>query len=155
MAVCIQTGLIVWVNGPYPCGRWPDLAIFRHRLVEMLDMGEWIVTDEGYSDGREFCLNKKWRGFPRWWKRMAARALSKHERINSELKRFQILSTAFRGKDLDEHGEAFMAIANVVQIQMMLSESYMSYYVYYDDTELFTADGDLREFPAESSDDEN
>ena len=86
---------------------------------------------------------------------MAARALSKHERINSELKRFQILSTAFRGKDLDEHGEAFMAIANVVQIQMMLSESYMSYYVYYDDTELFTADGDLREFPAESSDDEN
>lgn len=28
VAVCIQTGWIVWINGPYPCGAWPDIKIF-------------------------------------------------------------------------------------------------------------------------------
>jgi len=28
VAVCIQTGNIVWINGPYPCRQWPDIKIF-------------------------------------------------------------------------------------------------------------------------------
>ena len=30
IGVCIQTGDIVWTNGPFPCGRWQDLKIFQH-----------------------------------------------------------------------------------------------------------------------------
>lgn len=39
IAVCIQTGWIVWINGPFPCGT-PDLCIARSGLVIYeLDMG--------------------------------------------------------------------------------------------------------------------
>ena len=30
IAVCIQTGDIVWANGPFKCGKWPDVKILRH-----------------------------------------------------------------------------------------------------------------------------
>lgn len=28
VSVSVQTGWIVWVNGPFPCGSWPDLKIW-------------------------------------------------------------------------------------------------------------------------------
>jgi hypothetical protein len=28
IASCINTGDIVWLNGPFPCGKFPDLNIF-------------------------------------------------------------------------------------------------------------------------------
>ena len=32
VAINIQTGDIVWINGPYKCGAWTDIKIFRHKL---------------------------------------------------------------------------------------------------------------------------
>jgi len=132
----------VWVNGPYPCGSWPDLSIFRHRLVALLAIGEWVLADEGYLDGQQFVLNKKWRGFPVWWKREASRALAKHEWVNSQIKKFKILSTTYRNGVL-MHEDTFKAIANVVQIQLVLSDSYQEYRLHYDDRQLFNDDGSL------------
>ena len=43
----IQNGWIVWVNGPYPCGEWPDLRIARDRMVHMLLPVEMYVADGG------------------------------------------------------------------------------------------------------------
>jgi hypothetical protein len=40
VAVCIQTGDIVWFHGPFPCGEWPDLKIFRDGLKKVLAPGE-------------------------------------------------------------------------------------------------------------------
>jgi hypothetical protein len=41
--VCIATGNIVWINGPYKPARWVDISIFRDKLMwELLD-GEWVV----------------------------------------------------------------------------------------------------------------
>ena len=37
---CIQTGDIVWVNGPFPCGAYPDRK---------------IATQEGLEDGLDDC----------------------------------------------------------------------------------------------------
>ena len=36
VGVCIQTGDIVWINGPYPPGEWNDLQIALDELVYML-----------------------------------------------------------------------------------------------------------------------
>jgi hypothetical protein len=33
IAVCIATGQIVWINGPYKPARWVDITIFRHKLM--------------------------------------------------------------------------------------------------------------------------
>lgn len=53
VAVCIQSGSIVWINGPFPCGTFADIVIFRQGLIYMLDrtrcvpeMGE---ADNGYN----------------------------------------------------------------------------------------------------------
>ena len=50
IGVCIQTGWIVWVNGPYPAGQWPDLRIARGSLNQLLDAGERFIADGGYRD---------------------------------------------------------------------------------------------------------
>ena len=40
VATCIQTGRIVWVNGPFEAGMWPDISIFRCALKSMLAANE-------------------------------------------------------------------------------------------------------------------
>ena len=50
VAVCIQTGDIVWINGPFPCGRYPDLNIFCLGLKHMLLEWEMVEADGGYRD---------------------------------------------------------------------------------------------------------
>ena len=35
------------VNGPCPCGDWPDLCIARYVLHHMLDEGEYCIADDG------------------------------------------------------------------------------------------------------------
>ena len=48
VALAIRTGLIVWLNGPFPCGTFPDDKIFKGALVEMLDEKERVEADGGY-----------------------------------------------------------------------------------------------------------
>jgi hypothetical protein len=47
IGICIQTRWIIWVNGPFPCGDWPDLKIARECLIHMLDDGEFYSTGGG------------------------------------------------------------------------------------------------------------
>jgi hypothetical protein len=49
VGVCIQTGWIVWVNGPYQCGEWSDVKIPLDAIVYMLEGDERLVADKGYS----------------------------------------------------------------------------------------------------------
>ena len=32
VAICMLTGCTVWIMGPFPCGDWPDIEIFRFAL---------------------------------------------------------------------------------------------------------------------------
>jgi hypothetical protein len=59
IGVCIDTGLIVWLNGPYLPWSMNDLSIFRHRMMWALADGEWIVADQGYRDGYQFVIPKQ------------------------------------------------------------------------------------------------
>jgi hypothetical protein len=56
IAICIQTGVPVWTNGPYPCGSWPDLRIARHALIDALDPREYYIADGGYRDGGQWSV---------------------------------------------------------------------------------------------------
>lgn len=48
VCLCIKTGEIVWVNGPYECGSWPDISIFRDSLQSHLGRNERCEADDGY-----------------------------------------------------------------------------------------------------------
>jgi hypothetical protein len=49
VGLCIQTGWVVWRNGPYPCGAFPDLKKARDKLVHNLQYGEKYIADRGYE----------------------------------------------------------------------------------------------------------
>jgi hypothetical protein len=57
--MCIKTGKIVSFNGPFECGSWPDLKIFRSRLKGMLSVGEKMIADCGYRGDARILLQTK------------------------------------------------------------------------------------------------
>jgi len=48
LAVDIKTGYLVWINGPFPAGAFPDVSIFRSCLAHELDEDERVEADDGY-----------------------------------------------------------------------------------------------------------
>lgn len=56
LALCIRTGHIVWANGGFPCGDWPDLKIAQSLFVHFLDPMEMSFADKGYKDSKHFIL---------------------------------------------------------------------------------------------------
>ena len=46
--IAIQTGDIVSLYGPFPCGLWPDSEILKLKTPE-LDAFERVEADKGYS----------------------------------------------------------------------------------------------------------
>ena len=52
MAVSISKAHIVWVSGPYPCGMYPNLSIYREGIRAMLYAEEKVISDRGYQDSK-------------------------------------------------------------------------------------------------------
>ncbi len=44
----ILTGHIHWINDPFPCGKWPDIKIFKSSLQSFLEEGECVEADKGF-----------------------------------------------------------------------------------------------------------
>ena len=112
VGVCIQTGWIVWINGPYAPGHWPDLAISRDGLCDELDRDEVFLADGTYADGYGWCETPT--GLKNRDQRMKAKARARHEKVNGRLKFFGALERCFR-HHRKKHGRVFSAVANVVQ----------------------------------------
>ena len=67
MALCIQTGWIVWTNGPFCAGSYSDVKIFRAGLKRELDLYECVEVDRGYVGEMAF-LRPDNHGGVRLWK---------------------------------------------------------------------------------------
>ena len=129
MGVCIQTGWIVWMNGPYPCGAWSDLKIFNFKLKHMLDEDENAVADGGYKNGGNKVATPG--GVHTINERMKGKARARHENVNGRLKMFAICNTKFR-HSLTMHHDVVMAVANIVQLGIQSNISPIGQ-VYYND----------------------
>ena len=117
IAICIQTGWIVWVNGPYPAGQWPDLAISRDGLNQSLGRKEMFIADGGYRDKHGW--SKTPSGHHTRLGRMEAVARAWHECVNRYFKVFGAFDRRWR-QHRKKHGVAFMAAANIVQARIQL-----------------------------------
>jgi hypothetical protein len=80
IGICIQTGWVVWANGPFPCGAWPDLHIARAELLKRLARNEMYIGDGGYNDGRELASTPTGRNTP--MDKMESLVRVRHETIN-------------------------------------------------------------------------
>ena len=119
VGLCIQTGELVWVSGPFPCGRNPDITIFRARLRDILDPGKKVEADKGYHHNHPDYV--RWFGLPGEsinHNNTAQKAVrARHEHINARLKAFKILDSTYRDK-LDNHGAVFNAVAVICQLNI-------------------------------------
>jgi hypothetical protein len=131
IGICIQTGWIVWVNGPFPCGSWPDLRIARDWLIYELEAGEMYCADGGYLDGNQYSVTPN--GLNNEDQRMRSLARARHETVNRRFKEFDILGRRFR-HNVVKHGVAFMAVANITQLTIMHGQPLFS--VEYDENEV-------------------
>jgi len=130
VGVCIQTGWIVWINGPYPAGDWPDLSISRDGVCDALAPDEMFLADGTYRDGHGWCVTPTYNDPPTADDIMKGKARARHEDINSLLKQFNVLHHCFR-HHRTKHGRVFTAVANIVQAKLQLDNP--TFQVHYDD----------------------
>lgn len=127
VAVSVVTGWIVWVDGPYMCGIWPDAKIARERLVHMLDEDERYIADKGFRGVAKAITPYQLRGEENQpLKRLAAVARARHETLNARLKKWKILHEEFRHDPKTQHGIVFDAVAKITQLQIVNGRSLFS-----------------------------
>ena len=128
IGICIQTGWIVWVNGPYPAGQWPDLCISRDGLNQALMDDELFVADGGYKDAHGWSFTPS--GYNTREQYMKAVARARHETVNGLFKKFGAMKNSW-SHHRTKHGLAFMAVANIVQAQIQMEPA--TFQVMYED----------------------
>ena len=115
IAVSIQSGDIVWINGPFPCGDYPDISIFRRGLKQkLLQAREKAQADLGYRGEALTAI------IPNEFDSKAIQKLktdvrARHETVNKRFKQFSALSHVFR-HELEKHKSVFEAVAVITQI---------------------------------------
>ncbi len=95
VAIAIQTGKIVWVNGPFPCGQFNDVTIFAMKLKKKLGPKEMVECDNGYP-GHPDHVRMRSNYVSKVDKRAKSLALARHEGVNATLKRFNVLTDVYR-----------------------------------------------------------
>jgi hypothetical protein len=119
VAVGILTGEMKWINGPFPCGKYPDVNIFRASLLTCLDDFERVEADDGYIGESPFRAKvpKAVLSRPSEADAFQKRVQGRHETINSRLKAYTILQSVYR-HDITQHGYVFRAVAVLVQLSI-------------------------------------
>ena len=117
MAVFIQSGDIVWLYGPFPCGAWHDKTVFRRNLKNRLLPNEKAEADVGYIGDCKCRIPQDYLSLEEL--RMKEEARGRHESANRLFKCFGILRKQFRGA-LNKHRNVCYACG--VIIQLCLSE---------------------------------
>lgn len=119
VGIAIQSGDIVWINGPFPAGRYNDIVIFRDKLKDKLEFcKEKVEADDGYR-GEEFYIelprNVGHGGHAQ--KRIKGLVRTRHETCNKRFKNWRALSERFRHSSDLLHGRIFRSIVAITQLQ--------------------------------------
>lgn len=119
VCVCIRTGDIVWVNGPYPAGCCHDITIYKRKLRQMIPDGEMIEADKGYIGCDKIRTPHDF--VSKADRRAKAKARARHEHVNGIMKQFGVLRQTFRHR-ITFHHHCFAAVATLVQMSFDAGE---------------------------------
>lgn len=114
IGIQIHTGIAVWAHGPFPCGSYTDLRIFRLRMKLLLDDGEKVIADRGYPDGKVINPDSE----ANMYSTFNATVRARHETFNSRLKSFAILGDRYR-HDIRLHSDVFFSVLNLVHLSIV------------------------------------
>lgn len=132
VAICIKTGWIVWINGPFPPGDWTDEMIAQEALIHNLDDEEMFCADRGYKSLKHSA--KIPTGVNSLEQKSYSFARARHETVNRRFKEWQCLQQRFR-HNINLHRSVFTAVANIVQIA--IEHGRPPYRVHYDEDLFF------------------
>lgn len=121
VGVSIKKGHIVWVNGPFPCGTYPDISIFKSKMLLSITSGEKVVADSGYS--HDSCITPTTVRASE--KEMHSLIRARHETVNSRLKFFSSVNCTFR-HNVSLHASVFHAVANLTALNITTSDPLFS-----------------------------
>ena len=115
VGVCIQTGLIVWINGPFVVGKYNNITILCSKMIyELLDW-EMVEADQGYvGQPNKICMKYEL-GVSE--NQFEAKARARGEMINGRFKNFHILTDRYRHK-ISMHNYVLCAVAVLAQISL-------------------------------------
>jgi hypothetical protein len=124
--VCIKTGFIVWINGPFPASFNDSTIFIREGLAAALADDEGVECDGGYKGHPK--LKSKSVNKSRLERQQKSAVRSRHEIVNSRLKIYNVLNIPFhhlkpRDQFLMKHGWCFHAIAVVTQLKFEANET--------------------------------
>ncbi len=86
LGVDILAGNLVWIQGPYPAGKYNDIKIFNSVLCHYLEPGKRMEADEGYVGHADKIKCPDNTCKPEENLAMQARERSWHEILNWQLK---------------------------------------------------------------------
>ena len=115
LGIDILAGNLVWIQGPYPAGKYTDIKIFNKVLRNFLEPGERVEADEGYRGHPDKIKCPGNDANPAENRGMQGRARARHETLNGWLKNWGILSQVYR-HDIMRHGDVFRACAVLTQL---------------------------------------
>lgn len=130
IGVCIATGDIVWVSGPWPAAM-KDLEIFELNLSSKLLPGEKCEADSGYTGGKQIIAPQTAKNSRH--RKQKSQARGRHENINGRAKMFKILTKKWQ-YDVESHRKVTVAVLVSLQIGFNLGEKLydVEYHANYD-----------------------
>ena len=122
VGVCIVTGNICWINGPFQPGIFNDIKIFQRDLKHRLLAGEQVIADQGYRGEPLFARIPDEQLDTPEETHFNQRARSRQENVNRFFKNWKCLSQTFR-HDIKKHCVVFWSVAILTQISFDMNEN--------------------------------
>lgn len=120
VALSINGGDIVHINGPFPCGSYPDITIFRSQLIHKLGLEERVEADRGYRGEPRVRVPADYQTLQQ--KQQKCRARARQETVNRRFKVFGALSQTFCHHiafgDMGLHKTVFESIVVLTQLDI-------------------------------------
>ncbi len=94
--VSILGGDLVWIEGPYPAGKFTDIKIFNKVLHHFLDLGEQVKANNGYVGHADKIKRLKNTANQEENLAMQGGVRARHNMLSRWLKNWGILSQVYR-----------------------------------------------------------
>jgi hypothetical protein len=117
LGISILGGDLVWIQGPYPAGKYIDIIIFNKVLTNFLEPGERVEADDGYRGHADKIKRPTNDANPTENLGMQGRVRARHETFNGRLKSWGILSQVFR-HHISLHGDVFRTCTVLTQLSI-------------------------------------
>lgn len=118
LGVAVQSNHIVWVNGPFPAGEYPDISIFRTLLKSVLKRcREKAICDGGYKGEPRRVQMKGDTNLTQETRAFNDLARARHETVNGRIKKYRSMTDRWR-HGRDRHHFAFMAVVCLTQMEL-------------------------------------